>query len=106
MVEEGTILGIASFRPPQDGPAGTVKLFQFHVDPDHWRRGIGTALHAACVARWRADGRHCAVLDVHVGQSAAPGPSTPATAGSRTRRTRPRRATTTSSCASSVPPGE
>ncbi|CUW27624.1 GNAT family N-acetyltransferase [Streptomyces reticuli] len=66
VVEEGTILGIASFRPPQDGPAGTVKLFQFHVDPDHWRRGIGTALHAACVARWRADGRHCAVLDVHV----------------------------------------
>lgn len=66
VVEEGTITGIASFRPPEDGPAGTVKLYQFHVDPDRWRSGTGTALHAACVEQWRADGRHRAVLDVHV----------------------------------------
>jgi ribosomal protein S18 acetylase RimI-like enzyme len=43
----------------------TVKLFQFHVDPDHWRSGIGTALHTACREQWRADGRRTAVLDVH-----------------------------------------
>ncbi|KOV95990.1 MULTISPECIES: GNAT family N-acetyltransferase [unclassified Streptomyces] len=66
VVEEGVITGIASFRPPQDGPAGTVKLYQFHVDPDRWRRGTGAALHAACVEQWRAEGRSRAVLDVHV----------------------------------------
>ncbi|MFD9093865.1 GNAT family N-acetyltransferase [Streptomyces collinus] len=65
-VERGRIVGIASFRTPDGAPAQKVKLFQFHVDPDHWRAGIGTALHAACVEEWRADGRRTAVLDVHV----------------------------------------
>lgn len=64
-VEQGRIIGLASFRTPEGAPAETVKLFQFHVDPDHWRAGIGTALHAACVEQWRADGRRTAVLDVH-----------------------------------------
>ncbi|MFI9650206.1 GNAT family N-acetyltransferase [Streptomyces sp. NPDC052040] len=62
----GRVVAVASFRPPEDAPDGTVKLFQFHVDPDHWRRGIGSALHAACAEQWAADGRHTAVLDVHV----------------------------------------
>ncbi|AQS72285.1 N-acetyltransferase [Streptomyces pactum] len=65
-VERGGLVGIASFRVPDDGPSETVKLFQFHVDPDHWRTGVGTALHSACVDQWRADGRRAAVLDVHV----------------------------------------
>ncbi|MGW1808681.1 N-acetyltransferase family protein [Streptomyces sp. NPDC002078] len=65
VVEDGAITGIASFRTPDGAPADTVKLFQFHVDPEHWRSGIGTALHAACVEEWRADGRRTAVLDVH-----------------------------------------
>ncbi|WP_193433581.1 GNAT family N-acetyltransferase [Streptomyces fodineus] len=65
-VEQGRIAGIASFRTPDGAPAETVKLFQFHVDPGHWRSGIGTALHAACVEEWRADGKRAAVLDVHV----------------------------------------
>ncbi|GAA3966433.1 hypothetical protein GCM10022384_17510 [Streptomyces marokkonensis] len=65
-VERGGLVGIASFRVPEDGPADTVKLFQFHVAPDHWRSGIGTALHTACVEQWRADGRRTAVLEVHV----------------------------------------
>ncbi|MET9389413.1 GNAT family N-acetyltransferase [Streptomyces sp. NPDC006624] len=66
LVEEGRIVGLASFRVPEDGPADTVKLYQFHVDPARWRRGAGTALHTACVEEWRADGRRTAVLDVHV----------------------------------------
>ncbi|WP_177235157.1 GNAT family N-acetyltransferase [Streptomyces sp. MUSC 14] len=65
-VEQSRIVGIASFRTPDGGPADTVKLFQFHVDPDRWRAGIGTDLHAACVEQWRADGRRRAMLDVHV----------------------------------------
>ncbi|QOV39200.1 GNAT family N-acetyltransferase [Streptomyces ferrugineus] len=65
-VEEGRIVGLASFRTPEGAPAETVQLFQFHVDPGHWRSGVGTALHTACVEEWRADGRRTAVLDVHV----------------------------------------
>ena len=65
-VERGRIVALASFRTPEGSPAETVKLFQFHVDPDRWRSGLGTALHAACAEQWRADGRRTAVLDVRV----------------------------------------
>jgi ribosomal protein S18 acetylase RimI-like enzyme len=64
-VRDAALAGIASFRTPEGAPAETVKLFQFHVDPDRWRCGVGTALHTACVEEWRADGRRTAVLDVH-----------------------------------------
>jgi ribosomal protein S18 acetylase RimI-like enzyme len=63
VVEGGRIVGLASFR---NARADTVDLLQFHVDPDRWRSGIGTALHAACLEQWRADGRRSAVLGVHV----------------------------------------
>ncbi|MFJ7180741.1 GNAT family N-acetyltransferase [Streptomyces massasporeus] len=71
LVEAGRIVALASFRTPRDAPADTVKLFQFHVDPDRWRAGVGTALHAACVEEWRADGRRTALLEVHVGNRRA-----------------------------------
>ncbi|MEU3663362.1 GNAT family N-acetyltransferase [Streptomyces sp. NPDC032940] len=71
VVEHGRMVAVASFRAPEDAPSGLVKLYQFHVDPDHWRSGIGTALHAACVEQWRADGLRTAVLDVHTGNRRA-----------------------------------
>ncbi|MBO1335240.1 GNAT family N-acetyltransferase [Streptomyces sp. VRA16 Mangrove soil] len=66
-VRNGEIVGLASFRRPDEAPddSSTVKLFQFHTDPAHWRRGIGTELHAACVEQWQADGMTEAVLEVH-----------------------------------------
>lgn len=70
-VRDGRLTGIASFRTPEGAAADVVKLFQFHVDPGHWRTGVGTALHAACVAEWRADGCGEALLDVHVGNQRA-----------------------------------
>ncbi|MFF9122214.1 GNAT family N-acetyltransferase [Streptomyces sp. NPDC014889] len=70
-VGQGRIVGIASFRTPPEGPADTVALLQFHVEPGHWRSGIGTALHAACAEQWRADGRRTAVLEVHTGNERA-----------------------------------
>ncbi|WP_308011802.1 GNAT family N-acetyltransferase [Actinacidiphila acidipaludis] len=30
------------------------KLFHFHIDPEVWRTGAGTALHQECVVVWRA----------------------------------------------------
>ncbi|MGW6736655.1 N-acetyltransferase family protein [Streptomyces sp. NPDC055013] len=65
VVEDGRLIGLASFRTPEGAPADTVKLFQFHVDPEHWGRGVGTTLHTACAEEWRADGKLTAVLDVH-----------------------------------------
>ena len=66
VVEQDRVIGVASFRTAEGAPADTVKLYQFHVDPDRWRAGIGTDLHTACVERWRADGKLAATLDVHV----------------------------------------
>ncbi|MEV5594437.1 GNAT family N-acetyltransferase [Streptomyces sp. NPDC052496] len=62
---DGAIVGIASYRREDGAPADTVKLFQFHVDPDHWRAGIGTVLHRACVADWQAAGTATAHLEVY-----------------------------------------
>lgn len=70
-VREGRLVGLASFRTPDGEAADTVTLFQFHVDPDHWRAGVGAALHAACVEEWRADGIRKASLDVHRGNTRA-----------------------------------
>ncbi|GAA0903635.1 GNAT family N-acetyltransferase [Streptomyces thermoalcalitolerans] len=64
-VAQGRVVGVASFRTVPDGTADTVELRQFHVDPDHWGLGIGTALHAACAEQWRTDGRRTAVLKIH-----------------------------------------
>ncbi|MDQ0747549.1 ribosomal protein S18 acetylase RimI-like enzyme [Streptomyces africanus] len=66
VVEEGRMVGLASFRTPEGAPADTVKLFQFHVDPGHWGRGVGSALHTACAEAWTSDGKRTAVLEVHV----------------------------------------
>lgn len=70
-VREGRMVGLASFRVPVGTGAETIELSQFHVDPDHWRTGIGTALHTACLEQWRVDGRRTAVLCVHTGNRRA-----------------------------------
>lgn len=41
---------------PEPDPAVTSELYQIHVHPDFFRRGIGTALHAEAVSVWRGDG--------------------------------------------------
>ncbi|WP_435132988.1 GNAT family N-acetyltransferase [Actinacidiphila sp. bgisy144] len=40
------------------------ELFHFHIDPEVWRTGTGTALHQACVAEWQAAGIGLARLQV------------------------------------------
>ncbi|MER6628738.1 GNAT family N-acetyltransferase [Streptomyces sp. NPDC000987] len=70
-VLDGRLVGIASFHLPRGAPAESVELLQFHTDPGHWGRGVGTALHRACVEEWQADGRRTAVLSVHAGNARA-----------------------------------
>lgn len=62
---DGQVVGMALAGAPKDwlGP-WVAQLHQIHVHPDHWRKGIGTALHDACVAAWRAAGVTVGVLEV------------------------------------------
>ncbi|BBA96982.1 hypothetical protein RVR_2523 [Actinacidiphila reveromycinica] len=54
------IVGFAVLGARFDGDT----LFHFHIDPEVWRTGTGTALHQACVAEWRAAGVALARLEV------------------------------------------
>ena len=45
--EDGTATGMAVYGACRDG-SGAVELYALYVDPDHWRKGVGTALLAAC----------------------------------------------------------
>jgi ribosomal protein S18 acetylase RimI-like enzyme len=48
------MIGPCYHREPD--PAVTSQLYQFHVQPDFHRRGIGTALHQEAVSVWRDAG--------------------------------------------------
>ncbi|WP_308461250.1 GNAT family N-acetyltransferase [Streptomyces sp. Ru73] len=61
----GTTVGIASFRGEEPARPDVVMLHQLHVDPAHWRSGVGSALHGACVSAWRAAGHSAARLQVY-----------------------------------------
>ncbi|WP_405708044.1 GNAT family N-acetyltransferase [Streptomyces xanthophaeus] len=58
---DGELTGVAAFRTED----GETTLTQLHVDPVHWRRGTGAALHAACVEAWLLAGIHRVRLEVY-----------------------------------------
>ncbi|MFD9307854.1 GNAT family N-acetyltransferase [Streptomyces sp. NPDC060048] len=58
---DGELTGVAAFRT---SGVETV-LTQLHVEPAHWRRGTGAALHAACLDAWRRAGVRRARLEVY-----------------------------------------
>ncbi|MGW2508806.1 N-acetyltransferase family protein [Streptomyces scopuliridis] len=60
-VDDSGVAGIAAYRPLE----GVMTLTQFHVAPARWRRGIGGALHAACVTAWRRAGAGTTRLEVY-----------------------------------------
>lgn len=49
---DGALVGIAAYSVRD----GLMNLTQFHVSPAHWREGIGSALHLACLADWQRQG--------------------------------------------------
>ncbi|MDX3851516.1 GNAT family N-acetyltransferase [Streptomyces sp. AK02-01A] len=57
---DGVVAGVAAYRPVD----GVMTLTQLHVSPAHWRQGIGTALHTACVTAWQHAGVRTARLQV------------------------------------------
>ncbi|GGT24588.1 GNAT family N-acetyltransferase [Streptomyces purpureus] len=58
---EGEVAGAAAFGVRD----GVMYLTQLHVAPAHWRQGVGTRLHAACVEAWRTAGVTTARLEVY-----------------------------------------
>ncbi|OEJ31440.1 GNAT family N-acetyltransferase [Streptomyces subrutilus] len=58
---DGEVTGVAAFRTAH----GETTLTQLHVDPVHWRRGTGAALHAACLDAWRRAGIERVRLEVY-----------------------------------------
>ncbi|MFE2144573.1 GNAT family N-acetyltransferase [Streptomyces sp. NPDC059456] len=86
--QDGELTGVAAFRTVD----GETTLTQLHVDPVHWRRGTGAALHAACVEAWRRAGVGRVRLEVYehnlraqafyARQGWRPAPSGPLRAGS------------------------
>lgn len=62
---DGEIVGMALTGPPKDYLLPWVgQLYQIHVTPNHWRKGIGSALHEACTTAWRETGITVGVLEV------------------------------------------
>ncbi|MCX5608647.1 GNAT family N-acetyltransferase [Streptomyces sp. NBC_00047] len=59
--QDGEVTGVAAFRTAD----GETTLTQLHVDPVHWRRGTGAALHAACLDAWRRAGIERVRLEVY-----------------------------------------
>ncbi|MEU2249706.1 GNAT family N-acetyltransferase [Streptomyces sp. NPDC019224] len=57
---EGVLVGVAAHSVRD----GVMNLTQFHVSPAHWREGIGSALHLACVSDWQRRGVTVARLEV------------------------------------------
>lgn len=56
-VTGGRLVGLAELHGPE--------LKQLQVNPADWSRGIGRALHEACVAAWREAGITTACLEVY-----------------------------------------
>ncbi|NWF26385.1 GNAT family N-acetyltransferase [Streptomyces sp. PKU-EA00015] len=57
---DGAVAGVAASREID----GVMNLTQFHVDSARRRTGVGTELHAACVASWRRAGVTTVRLEV------------------------------------------
>lgn len=52
----GLVVVGTPYHPDPDPGVGS-ELYQIHVDPRYFRRGVGTALHAAAVDVWRGSVR-------------------------------------------------
>jgi GNAT superfamily N-acetyltransferase len=61
--EDGTVRGFAGFSGNEDGlDAAIGEVKGLYVDPDHWSRGIGSALLTAAEAGLRDAGYERAIL--------------------------------------------
>jgi threonine dehydratase len=70
--QDGRVVGFIVVGPASDdGASRTGEVHALNVDPDHWSRGVGSALLAAGVGHLRESGFADAVLWVHPGNARA-----------------------------------
>jgi GNAT superfamily N-acetyltransferase len=55
-VDDGVIIGFASFGPDRSGEPGTAELYALYVEPDRWGTGAGRALMQAAREALTRDG--------------------------------------------------
>ena len=63
--DEGRIAGYVRFGPAIEDPATLGEVFQLHVDPEYWRRSIGSRLLSEATHRMSEAGLRQAVLYVY-----------------------------------------
>ena len=54
---DGRVAGFVMLSPPHvpaPDPSVVGQLLQIHVGPEHWRQGLGSALHAATITVWQS----------------------------------------------------
>ncbi|MGV9762200.1 N-acetyltransferase family protein [Micromonospora tulbaghiae] len=66
-IVDGTLAGVLAMGPPHSSgldPRTTAQLYQIHVDPELWGRGVGSALHALFVRHLQDEEMVRGVLEV------------------------------------------
>ncbi|QLQ39983.1 GNAT family N-acetyltransferase [Micromonospora robiginosa] len=63
-VADGRLVGLLAMGPPHTPEADAAQLYQLHVDPDHWSRGVGSALHGHFLRHLETEGLAVGVLEV------------------------------------------
>ncbi|WFE34429.1 GNAT family N-acetyltransferase [Micromonospora sp. WMMD975] len=63
-VMDGRLVGLLAMGPPHSSEVDAAQLYQIHVDPDSWGRGIGSTLHGLFLRHLKAEALSVGVLEV------------------------------------------
>ncbi|MET7836092.1 N-acetyltransferase [Micromonospora sediminicola] len=63
-VVDGRVVGLLAMGPPHSSEVDAAQLYQIHVDPDCWGRGVGSTLHGLFLRHLEAEGLAVGVLEV------------------------------------------
>ncbi|MET9298585.1 GNAT family N-acetyltransferase [Micromonospora aurantiaca] len=66
-IVDGVLAGVLAMGPPPSwglDPRTTAQLYQIHVDPEMWGRGVGSALYALFIRHLQDEGLALGVLEV------------------------------------------
>ncbi|MEV0004649.1 GNAT family N-acetyltransferase [Micromonospora sp. NPDC050980] len=63
-IVDGRMVGLLAMGPPHIPEANAAQLYQIHVDPDRWGRGVGSTLHGLFLRHLETEGLAVGVLEV------------------------------------------
>ncbi|WFE39110.1 N-acetyltransferase [Micromonospora sp. WMMD998] len=64
VVVDGRLVGVLAMGPPHSSEVDAAQLYQIHVDPDCWGRGIGSTLHGLFLCHLKVEELSVGVLEV------------------------------------------